>query len=380
MNKKTCAIIAAAGSSSRMGKDKLSIDLGGETVLERSIKAMQNNQLIDYIVVVTTAEKIEDIKKSCSKNGISKLVSVAKGAHNRFSSVQKAIENVPQDADYICIHDAARPYVSDRLITEVIKSAFIHKAAAPCLDVVDTIKVIGEDGFITETPNRNRLKTVATPQVFLKQLYVEASKGESDAFDDCELLERKGLKIFPVKGETSNIKITNPGDVENMNKNNSNNSLRIGHGYDVHRLVEGRKFILGGVEIPYEKGLLGHSDADVLVHAVMDAIVGALAIGDIGKLFPDNDQSYSGISSILLLSKVMEQVKQKGYGVVNVDATVICQAPKLRNYIDTMRQNIANCMEIDLSAVNVKATTEEHLGFTGTGEGVCSHAVVLMQK
>ena len=157
-------------------------------------------------------------------------------------------------------------------------------------------------------------------------------------------------------------------------------NLRIGHGYDVHRLTEGRALILGGVTIPYEKGLLGHSDADVLTHAVMDALLGAAALGDIGKLFPDTDAAYAGISSILLLERVAERLREAGYAVVNLDATVLAQAPKLAPYRERMRENLAHVLALDASRVSVKATTEEGLGFTGEGLGIAAHAVALLEK
>ena len=157
-------------------------------------------------------------------------------------------------------------------------------------------------------------------------------------------------------------------------------ALRIGHGYDVHRLVEGRALILGGVTVPWERGLDGHSDADVLTHAVMDALLGAIAAGDIGKLFPDNNAAFHNISSMLLLKRVGEYLRQEGYTVVNIDATLIAQAPKVSPYRDTMRQNIAAVLGVDVSQISVKATTEEHLGFTGTGEGMAAHAVALVEK
>lgn len=156
--------------------------------------------------------------------------------------------------------------------------------------------------------------------------------------------------------------------------------LRIGHGYDVHRLTEGRKLILGGVDIPYEKGLLGHSDADVLVHAVMDSILGALALGDIGKLFPDNDSAYENADSILLLEQVIKIANGKGFTVGNIDSTIICQAPKLAGYIGQMRENIALACKTDIGNISVKATTEERLGFTGSGDGIAAHAVCIMEK
>lgn len=156
--------------------------------------------------------------------------------------------------------------------------------------------------------------------------------------------------------------------------------IRIGHGYDVHKLVTERELILGGVKIPYEKGLLGHSDADVLLHAVMDAVIGAMGLGDIGKFFPDTDQKFKGISSVLLCEEVAEMLNKNGYHLVNLDATVIAQRPKLAKFIDEMKKNIASIFDVDESRVNVKATTEEHLGFTGRGEGISSHCVCLIAK
>lgn len=156
--------------------------------------------------------------------------------------------------------------------------------------------------------------------------------------------------------------------------------FRIGHGYDVHRLTEGRKLILGGVDISYEKGLLGHSDADVLVHAIMDSILGALALGDIGKLFPDNDSAYEGADSIKLLEQVISIAEEKGFTVGNIDSTILCQAPKLAGYINNMRENIAKACNTDIGNISVKATTEEKLGFTGSGEGIAAHAVCIMEK
>ncbi len=156
--------------------------------------------------------------------------------------------------------------------------------------------------------------------------------------------------------------------------------MRIGHGYDVHKLVEGRKLIMGGVEIPYEKGLLGHSDADVLLHAISDALLGAAALGDIGKLFPDTDPQFKGADSLVLMAEVMRSIKEIGYRVVNVDATIIAQRPKMRGFIDSMRENIAKCLECDISDINVKATTEEGMGFTGEGKGISAHAVCLIDN
>lgn len=182
-----------------------------------------------------------------------------------------------------------------------------------------------------------------------------------------------GLPVTLTAGDYANLKITTKEDLQ------KENTMRIGHGYDVHRLVEDRKLILGGVEVPYEKGLLGHSDADVLLHAVMDAVLGAAALGDIGQHFPDTDPAYKGADSLALTREVAKIIAARGYKVGNIDATILCQRPKLAPHIPAMRKNIADAFGLPLDAVSVKATTEEHLGFTGEGLGIAAHAVALIE-
>ena len=243
------------------------------------------------------------------------------------------------------------------------------------------------------------LFAVQTPQVFdaglLKAALQSALTEHAALTDDCSAVERLGKEVYLTDGDEENIKITiarpcrhlivadDPaptGFRKRARRRKGMTSLRIGHGYDVHRLTEGRRLILGGVEVPYEKGLLGHSDADVLTHAVMDALLGAAALGDIGKLFPDTDAAYAGISSILLLERVAERLREAGYAVVNLDATVLAQAPKLAPYRERMRENLARALALDTSCVSVKATTEEGLGFYRRGRGIAAHAVALLEK
>lgn len=380
MEHKVSAILPAAGSSQRMGTDKLALNAGKKTVLERSLLLLQQNALVSEIVVATRRERIDEVRSLCERNGVTKLRAVVSGGANRFLSVQEAVKACSPDTEFYCIHDAARPFASDAMVTRVIEAAFVHAAAAPCLLLTDTVKVLSADGLICKTPNRDALRSVATPQVFAAALYRECAFGETDAFDDCELLERKGHTVFPVEGESQNIKVTNPGDIERALGLMKEGKLRTGHGYDVHRLVEKRKLILCGVHIPFEKGLLGHSDADVATHAVIDALLGAAAKGDIGALFPDNDDRYKDANSLELLKQSAALLKKDGFVVENVDVTILCQRPKLRLFIDQMRQNLAGAIGIDAGDVSVKATTEEGLGFTGSGEGIAAHAVALVRQ
>ena len=237
--------------------------------------------------------------------------------------------------------------------------------------------------MVAETPDRSTLYAVQTPQCFDRAAYLAALE-ELDAekarlvTDDCSLFELTGRPVQLTQGDYANLKITTREDLPRPQQKKGE-PMRIGHGYDVHRLVEGRKLILGGVEIPYEKGLLGHSDADVLAHAVMDAVLGAAALGDIGKHFPDTDPEYAGADSLMLARHVARIVRENGWKVENIDSTILCQKPKLAPYIPAMREKLAEAFGMPLDAVSVKATTEEHLGFTGEGLGIAVHAVALIE-
>ena len=251
------------------------------------------------------------------------------------------------------------------------------------MPVKDTLKRTDEDGVILDTPDRANLWRVQTPQVFdraaLCAAMATALAESKDYTDDCQLMEAAGHKVRLVQGLDTNLKLTTPEDIRLAKAlMKEEKPMRIGHGYDVHKLVEGRDLILGGVKIEYEKGLLGHSDADVLTHAIMDALLGAAALGDIGKLFPDNDPAYAGADSVALLGRVVERITAEGYTIGNIDATILCQRPKLAPHIPQMRDILAAACGVPADRVSVKATTEEGLGFTGTGEGIAAHCVCLL--
>lgn len=368
------AVIVAAGASRRMGFDKLSYRLpNGQTVLEKSCTALAEHPAIGELILVAGANReiCEQIAAACPKP-----CTVVQGGETRADSVRNGV--AAAKGELVAIHDAARPFVSRAVITAALQETAKTGAAAPAVPVKDTIKVAGTDGRVLDTPDRSTLYAVQTPQCFSRALYLQALStvtGEKARLvtDDCSLFELAGLPVSLTEGDYENYKITTKEDLQ------KEKTMRIGHGYDVHRLVEGRKLILGGVEIPYEKGLLGHSDADVLLHAIMDAVLGAAALGDIGKHFPDTDPAYKGADSMALTRAVAELIRQHGYTIGNIDATILCQAPKLAPHIAAMRQNIATAFGVELDAISVKATTEEHLGFTGEGLGIAAHAVALLE-
>ncbi len=375
--RKVYVIIGAAGSGKRMGtpQPKQFLKIGSRTILEQTVGTFAGCDFVEKILVVTHGDYLDYCGELLSDISKRKPLQVIAGGKERQDSIWKALESLKADGargeDLVLIHDGVRPYVSKTLIWEVAEAAEAHGAAIAAVPPKDTIRHLDQG-----TLDRSRLCCVQTPQGFRFNLITAAfEKAMSEGFygtDDAGLVERLGQPVTIVPGEYENIKITTPEDLTV--------EMRIGTGYDVHKLVENRALILGGVTIPYEKGLLGHSDADVLTHALMDALLGAAALGDIGKLFPDNDDSFKGISSLELLLRVKSVLDYQGYSLGNADLTIICQRPKLADYIDRMRENIAEVLAVDVNKISIKATTTEKLGFAGRGEGIAAEAVCLLNR
>ena len=387
MEKSVSAVLVAAGSSTRMGFDKLSFDLGGETVLHRSIRAFEQCPDVTEIVLVAGKNRafVEQQAVDCAKP-----VRIVPGGTTRAESAKNGV--LAAAGEIVAVHDAARPFVSQAVIAAALAAAARCGAAAPAVPVKDTIKqaargdgkTVPDNCLVKNTPDRSTLYAVQTPQCFDRAAYLAALEELDEekarlVTDDCSLFELTGRPVQLTQGDYANLKITTREDLPRPEQKEEH-KMRIGHGYDVHRLVEDRKLILGGVEIPFEKGLLGHSDADVLTHAVMDAVLGAAALGDIGQHFPDNDPAYAGADSLKLASHVAQILKEHGYRIENIDATILCQRPKLAPHIPAMRANLAAAFGLPADAVSVKATTEEHLGFTGEGLGIAAHAVALIER
>ncbi len=386
------AIILAAGVGSRMKSNitKQQIEILGRSILEHTLSAFESAESILDITVVTREEEQDFVKKTLQN--FKKPYKLVIGGQTRLESARLGFEASPDTAEYVAIHDCARCLITPKDIDRVAEHAYNFGAASATMRVVDTVKKIDKDGFIISTESRDNLRRAATPQVFKRALYRDVisrvTQNCSEITDDNMLFEQRGIKIAAVDTDGENIKVTEPADVllaesilkRRNPKGGDGVEIRVGHGYDVHKLVSGRKMIIGGVEIPYEKGLLGHSDADVLVHAIMDALLGAAALGDIGKHFPDTSGEFKDISSINLLLRVRALIEEKGYKISNIDATLVLQAPKVARYVEKMRENIAFALSVPTGCINVKATTEEKLGFTGNGDGAAAHAVALIQK
>jgi len=380
------AIIPAAGTGVRMGRSrpKQFLDLCGRPILAHTLKVFEHCAEIDRVIVVTAPEWVDFCSERIVRRyGLRKIDGIVAGGAERQDSVYAGLKTV-DDAEIIVIHDAVRPFVEPSKVAESIERCEETGAVIVAVPPKDTIKV-GDGGMVQETLDRRCLWSVQTPQTFsrevLRTAYDRAFRDNVYGTDDAGLVERTGHPVHILLGSYENLKITTLEDLEiaeTMLRRRAGGrpEVRVGQGYDVHRLLEGRPLILGGVHIPFDRGLLGHSDADVLCHAVADALLGAVAGGDIGVHFPDTDPQFEGISSLILLTKVAEIVRGRTGEILNVDSTILAQEPKLASLLPEMRRNIARALTVDGDRVSIKATTTEELGFVGRREGIAAQAVV----
>lgn len=377
MTKLQChALIVAAGKSERMGteQNKVFLPLCGKPVLQHTIAAFERCDIVDSITVVGSPHEFDEIRRIAK--GFSKLECIVPGGETRQQSVYNGLCALAKGGDSIVlVQDGARPLSSDALIRACHQSVLQHGSGVAASPVHDTIKQV--DQGVT-TIDRSKLRAVQTPQAFyLNELldgYEKAFEDGAFVTDDASILERLGKPIHLVEMQENNLKITTPMDLIIAEAFMQKNMPATGFGYDVHALVEGRPLVLCGVTIPYEKGLLGHSDADVATHALIDAILGAACLGDIGRLYPDSDMRYKGISSMKLLKDTLSRLD--GRTLLHVDITIIAQRPKLAPFMQPMLESLQNAMPG--TRVSIKATTTEGLGFTGRGEGIAAQAVATL--
>lgn len=382
MTPRVSAIIAAGGRGSRFGgtRPKQLETLAGLPILQRSVDAFLGCDLVSSLVVALPADLAADPPSYL--HATNKPIQIVEGGERRQDSVGRAFAAVADRADVVAIHDAARPLVSDAVIRRTIEAAAEHGAAIAAVRVRDTVKRGSEAGVILETLRRDEIFLAQTPQAFRVDVLRDALGLADDVTDEASLAERAGHPVHLVDGDVRNLKITTPDDLAMaehlLRAHPAAPALRIGNGYDLHRLTAGRPLILGGVTIPFDKGLQGHSDADVICHAVTDAVLGAAAAGDIGRYFPDTDPQWKGANSLDLLGQAARVVRDAGFAVGNLDVVVIAQQPKLLPYIDAIRTNLAAALSCDVSQVSVKGKTNEGVDSMGAGESIAVHAVALL--
>jgi len=382
---KVGAIVVAAGKSERMGgAEKIFATIDGRPLLSYAIEALQQSPIINSIVIVLAKDKVKAGLDLAKKHRWSKVSVVCAGGARRQDSVNEGLKQLGK-VDWVMIHDGARPCITQDIIKRGLDAAQETGAAIPAMPVSDTIKIVSSDSYVKDTPPRDKLWAVQTPQVFRFDIISKAHrKAKSNFTDDAAMVESLGHKVKIFKGSCTNIKVTTPDDIiiaeAIIKSKETRETLRTGIGFDIHPLVEGCRLVLGGVTLKYEHGLQGHSDADVLVHAVIDALLGAAALGDIGKHFPNTNAEYKGISSIALLERIQNILSDHGVTVENIDTTVICERPRLAAHTQRMCRNIAKALRIREEQVSVKASTTNGLGLIAKGEGIAALAVALVRK
>lgn len=379
------AIIAAAGAGRRLGaaQPKQLLDIGGGSMLQHSLAAFLGHPRVSEVIVVLPAGAGAALPGGTATPA---RVRTVEGGPRRQDSVANAFDAVAPSADVVLIHDAARPFVSAALIDRTIDAAAEHGAAIAALPSRDTVKRV-DRGVITDTIPRDTIYLAQTPQGFRRDVLAKAvalGRAGVDATDEAALAERAGSQVHVVEGDPGNVKITTAQDLDAARRRLSGaptpTAARIGTGYDLHVLVEGRPLIVAGVTLASERGALGHSDADVACHAATDALLGAAALGDIGGHFPDTDPRWRGADSIGLLRETARLVRAAGFEPVNLDVTIVLERPKIKDAIGAMRARLAGALGIDVACVSVKGKTNEGVDAVGRGDAIAAHAVALVRS
>ncbi len=373
-------VIVAGGRGARLGADqpKQFLDIGGRTMLQRSVDAFDRHPRVSEVVVVLPDPEADDTG-SLGATSCESRWSVAFGGPRRQDSVRNGLNKLSSDIDLVLIHDAARPFVSAALIDRVIDAATLSGAAVPAIRAIDTVKHVDTLTMtVKATLPREEVWFAQTPQGFLRK-HLDAAiarNAGADATDESMLAERAGLPVTIVPGDSDNVKITTPGDLARARGVLA--APRVGSGYDLHRLVEGRELVLAGVALAFNKGPYGHSDGDVLCHALTDALLGAAGAGDIGRHFPNTDPAWKDVPGLDLLARAVTIVRAAGFTPASADVTVILEQPKLASHVDTMRANVANTLGLSIDAVSIKGKTNEGVDAVGRGEAIAAHAVAVL--
>jgi 2-C-methyl-D-erythritol 4-phosphate cytidylyltransferase / 2-C-methyl-D-erythritol 2,4-cyclodiphosphate synthase len=387
MSEPVAAVIVAAGRGERAGANipKQYRPIGGEPMIRATLRAFLAHPRIDFVQPVINPNDRDAYRRAIA--GLKDLLPPVAGGATRQASVFAGLEALAsRSPGLVLIHDAARPFVSAALIDRAIGAARSSGAAVPGIALADTVKSIDESAIVTKTLDRSRLRIVQTPQAFTFNLILEAHRRAAAArhesfTDDAALAEWAGQRVSVFEGEIANLKVTTADDLvrAEMTRLAALSDVRTGNGFDVHAFAEGDHVMLAGIRIPHSRGVTGHSDADVALHALVDAILGALAEGDIGSHFPPSDPQWKGAASDRFLAFACERVRKRGGVIAHLDVTVVCEAPRISPHRDAMRARIADIANVAIDRVAVKATTSEKLGFTGRGEGIFAMATATIR-
>ena len=382
-------VLLAAGGSTRMGGDKMLLELTGRPVLEYSLETFQRSDRVRAIVIVASDVNWDAISDLVSSSDYDKVSAVVTGGARRQDSTANGVDQLMDQhgsgIKFVLVHDGARPFVDEAMIERGLMAAAEHGAAVPALPVSDTIKSVKGDGTVEQTLDRSRLRAIQTPQVFRVDVFASALRPTEEVTDDAALVELVGGSVGLFDGNSDNIKLTTPDDIERAEAILARRTARgagamnrCGTGFDSHALVSGGPLRLGGVNIEHDSHLEGHSDGDVLLHAIASAVLGAAGLGDLGSNFPSGDPTFAGIDSRELLQRAASMAADAGWEVSYLDATIIAQQPKLAPYVNRINDSIAETLSIPVDSINIKITSTDHVGAIGTGEGIAAQAIATL--
>ncbi len=386
-------IIVAAGSSTRMGGgDKQFADLNGEPVLGFSLRLFAEYEDVAGIALVLSSENLDRGRRYVAEAGLDDIVACVRGGERRQDSARIGLETLKfstPGAEFIAVHDGARPFVDEAMLGRGLAAARVTGAAVAAVPVKDTIKVSGTDRVVTETLDRQGLWAVQTPQIFRREVLTAAYDAvNADVTDDASMVELAGGTVAVFDGHPENIKITTPDDLlvagliarRRQGVASPAGEQRWGTGFDGHRLVEGGPLRLGGVDVPFDQHLEGHSDGDVLLHAIANSILGAASLGDLGSVFPSTDKQLAGIDSGIILAECARLALADGWVVTHLDATIVAQRPRLAGHVREMANQIAKTAKVPPTSVNIKVTSTDGVGAIGAGEGIAAQAIATLSR
>jgi len=378
-DKNVSAILLAAGQSKRFDQDKTFFEIDGIPIAIKSLETILDLEFIDNVIIVSSKENYEKFTNYIKDKDYYKKIKIILGSDSRAASFMKAFDFINENninIDFLIIHDAARPYVSKKLYEKGINLLETYDAVIPGLPPTDTVKIIDESDFVTSTLDRSKLINVQTPQFFNKKVFFNNIKNfiPSEVYtDDSSLLDGTSVKIKVIPGELDNKKITIKNDIEN--KTNF-----YGTGFDIHQLINGEKLRIGGIDISVPLSLQGHSDGDVLIHSIIDSLLGAASLGDIGKYFPSSNKSLKNIDSTIMLGEVKEKIINNGFKIVHIDNTIIAQKPRLSDHIEEMELNISKILKIEKKQINIKSTTTDFIGIIGSEKAIASQSICSLKR
>ena len=378
-DKKVSAILLAAGKSKRFEQDKTFFEIDGTPIAIKSLETLLELKILKNIFIVSSDENYENFKNYLINSKYSNKIEIIIGSTSRSASLINAVKFIKKnniDFDYLIIHDAARPYASKKLFQKGVDLLEKYDAVIPGLTPTDTVKVVDKSDFISRTLDRAELVNVQTPQFFNKKIFFEKIENiiPSEKYtDDSSLLDNTSINIKLMPGEIKNKKITTKNDV-------SQNSIFYGTGFDIHKLVEGKNLRIGSINIDYPLKLKGHSDGDVLIHSIIDSILGAASMGDIGKFFPSSNDSLKNIDSTVMLKKVIDMIAVKGFEIIHLDNTIIAQKPRMTDYIENMKLNLSTILKIHKKQINIKSTTTDFIGIIGSEKAIASQSICSLKK